>query len=386
MSRIQTVVFAFLAVNFLLGAISLLAARGERPAPALRWWGWGTLIYAAGLFIAMLRSAPEATALTLGNALIAWFPIIAIEGVLENTDFRLNRRWAYGALAIAIAILIYANYYGDLGTASQSLINLIAPAVIAIATFVIGAYCLVRTPRLTAPAASIFLAGMMLLAAALSTLRIAFASNTASLASDADGIDLVISLFVIAQIGVAVACTLALFWIELVKMERVLAKFDFTDVLTEVPNRRAIMRQFREAESQAVRNGTNFALLILDIDNFGQINDRYGHAIGDEVLRHVAGSLARTRRAGDALGRVSGEEFVMLLNGSRANAESAAERLRTDAQEVGFDCRGVKLSIKLNRGLAMFPEDGVDWDQLFAEADKRLRNSKRDGHNRVTAA
>jgi diguanylate cyclase (GGDEF)-like protein len=386
MSRAQTVVFALLVVNFLLGCLCLAVARGARPTSALKWWGWGSLIFAAGLSVAMFRLAPEAMALTLSNLLIAWSPIIAVEGVLVNTDFHLNRRWVYGALATVLAILIYANHIGNLGAASQSLINLIAPSTVAIITFAIAAYCLVRTPRPAAPAAVLFLAGSLLFGAALSTLRIAFASNTASLASDADGVDQVISLFVVGQIVVAVASTMAMLWIELRRIEVILARFDFTDALTELPNRSAIMRQFHEEESRAVRHGSHFALLILDVDNLRQVNDRHGHAIGDAVLRHVADSLARTRRAGDALGRVGGEEFVMLLNGPRTSAESAAERLRGQVQESAFDCRGVKMPIRVSGGLAMFPDDGVDWDQLFAVADKRVRVSKQNGRNRVTSS
>ena len=382
MSNAQTVVLALLIMHFLLGALCLAVARGVRTVPALRIWGWGLLIYAVGLVITMQRLVPAAVGLTLGNALIAWASIVSVEGVLANTTYRLNRRWAYGALAVVIAALVAGNFAGE----PRSLVNLSAPTAMAIGMFILGAYHLLRTPPAAARIAAMFLAGTMQLAIAVWILRTAFVWNIAIFSNDRNSIDLVISLFGIAQIVVAVACTMALFWIEVRKMEMVLTKVAFTDALTALPNRRAIMERFKEEESQAVRHGNKFALLILDIDHFKQFNDRYGHLTGDAVLRHVADRLAEARRAGDGLGRVGGEEFVMLLLGDLAIAQGAAERLRLKVQESTFDCRGATLSVTVSGGLAMFPADGVDWDQLFAEADRRLYVSKKNGRNRVTSS
>ena len=382
MSRAQIVVLVLLIMHFLLGALCLAVARGERPVPALRLWGWSLLIYAAGLVITLQRLVPAAVGLALGNALIAWAPIIAVEGVLAHTNFQVNRRRAYGALGVVIVILIYGNSFAE----PRSLINLIAPATIAVGMLVLGAHRLLSTPPPAARAAAMFMAGTMLLAVAVWILRVAFVWGVAGFSNDRDIIDVVNSLFAIAQMVVAAAGTMAMFWIEVRKLEMVLTKVAFTDTLTELPNRRAIMQRFKEEESQAVRHGKQFALLILDIDHFKQFNDRYGHLTGDAVLRHAADCLAKARRAGDALGRVGGEEFVMLLIGDLAVAQGAAERLRAQVQERTFDCRGETLSVTVSGGLAMFPTDGVDWDQLFAVADKRVYLSKRDGRNRVTSS
>ena len=381
MSRAQTLVLALLVIHVLLGALCLAVARGERKVPALRLWGWGLFIYAIGLVITMQRLTPPALAFTVGNALIAWAPIIAVEGVLANTDFRLDRRWSYGALAAVIAALIYGNTIAETGT----LINLFAPSAIAIGVFIYGAFRLLRSPPQSARTAAIFLSGTMLIAVSVWIMRTAFIWNVAVITNDRDSIDLVISLFAIAQIVVAVACTMALFWIEVRKMEMVLTSVALTDALTEVPNRRAILKQFKEEESQAVRHGTQFGLLILDVDHFKRVNDRYGHLTGDAVLRHVAECLSNARRAGDSLGRVGGDEFVMLLIGDLTVAQGAAERLRLQVQSSGFECRGETLSVTVSGGLAMFPADGVDWDSLFGKADRRLYESKQNGRNRVTS-
>ena len=381
MSRAQTVVLALLAMHLLLGALCLAVARGERQVPSLRLWGWGLLIYAVGLVITMQRVLPPALAFTVGNSLIAWAPIIAVEGMLVNTDARLDRRWSYGALAAVIALLIYGNSF----EVPRTLINHCAPIMIAVGMFVYGAFRLLRSPPPAARTAAMFLAGTMLIAVSVWIMRTAFIWNIAVITNDRDSIDLVISLFAIAQLVVAVACTMALFWIEVRKMEMVLTTVAFTDALTGVPNRRAILKQFKEEESKAVRHGTQFGLLLLDIDHFKRFNDRYGHLTGDAVLRHVADCLARARRAGDSLGRVGGEEFVMLLSGDLAVAQGAAERLRLQIQESVFVCRDETLSVTVSGGLAMFPGDGVDWDKLFAVADRRLFDAKQNGRNQMAS-
>ena len=382
MSRQQTLVLALLIMHVLLAVLCLAVARGERKMPALRLWGWGLLIYAVGLSLTLQRFTPTALAMILGNALIAWAPIVTVEGVLANTVVRMDRRWWYGALGVVISVLIYGNMVGE----PRLLINICAPTIIAIGAFAYGAYHLFRTPPAAAVRAAMFLGATMLLAVAVWIMRTAFIWNIAVITNDRDSIDLVISLFAIAQIVVAVACTMTLFWIEVRKMEMVLTTVAFTDALTEVPNRRAILKQFKEEESQAVRHGTQFGVLVLDIDHFKLFNDRYGHLTGDAVLRHVAECLARARRAGDSFGRVGGEEFVMLLRGDKATSQGAAERLRLQVQEHPFEYRGEALSVTVSGGLAMFPGDGVDWDRLFGEADKRLYASKQAGRNRVTSA
>ncbi|MBL8524515.1 MAG: GGDEF domain-containing protein [Betaproteobacteria bacterium] len=382
MTRAQTVVLALLLMHYLLGILCLLVARGERRAPSLRYWGWSLLLYSTGLLITLQRVIPAPYSLTLGNTLIAWAPIFAAAGVMANTPGHVAMRWAYGGLGATIAVLIGFNFFAD---EWRTLANLTAPSVIAIVLFVYSAAWLLLRPPVQAKGAAHFMAAFMLIAVGVWLLRIAFVWNIARVTNDRDSVDLIISLFGIAQIVIAVACTMALFWIEVRKMEMTLTHVALTDSLTELPNRRAVLERFKETESQAVRHGSSFALLILDIDHFKQFNDRYGHATGDRVLKHVADCLSRARRAGDFLGRIGGEEFVMLLNGDRQTAINAADRLRTQVQEGALAITDDVLSVTVSGGLAMFPADGVDWDQLFAVADRRLYKAKQDGRNRVVA-
>src|SRR5512146_2109057 len=92
MSRAQTLVFALLALHVLLGGLCLVIARGEHKSPALRWWGWGLLVYAGGLLATILGIwIPRAFALTLGNSLITLAPVLCAMGVLAHTRYDLPR-------------------------------------------------------------------------------------------------------------------------------------------------------------------------------------------------------------------------------------------------------------------------------------------------------
>jgi len=127
-------------------------------------------------------------------------------------------------------------------------------------------------------------------------------------------------------------------------------------------------------------------MAIFDIDHFKQVNDRHGHAVGDEVLRGVADALASSKRGEDVLARIGGEEFLVLLAEQGADgARDAAERLRRAAGEAEVRAGDQAVHVTLSGGVALFPSDGADWDHLFAAADRRLYAAKRDGRDRLEA-
>lgn len=157
-----------------------------------------------------------------------------------------------------------------------------------------------------------------------------------------------------------------------------------TDELTRLPNRRHFLALAEVALTQALKQGAPLALAGIDIDHFKRINDTYGHAVGDVILQRTAHALRMALRPGDAIGRIGGEEFLVLLKGAaRDEAVSAAERLRIAV--AGIDCSDVtpdlKLSISL--GVAARGERVVRLEQLCKEADDALYRAKANGRNRV---
>jgi diguanylate cyclase len=128
------------------------------------------------------------------------------------------------------------------------------------------------------------------------------------------------------------------------------------------------------------------ALLVIDADNFKDINDRHGHDQGDEALRIIANAIRSAVRGGDLVGRMGGEEFGVFLPGaSEISARAVAERIRTAVCRSDFRPRGRACPLSVSVGCASFDRP-VGFSELFRTADERLYMAKRAGRNRVIAA
>ena len=383
MSRAQTLVLALLALHLLLGGLCLAISRGEHKSRALRWWGAGLLAYAAGLLVTMAGAfVPRALALTLGNTLIAFSSAFCVMGVLAHTPSRLNRAAVGLGLGATAAALAFANVTGY----RQLLVNMGAPTVIAAALFLYGAWAIsARGPR-DARAAGQFLGGILVLAVATWLGRIVAMVAVMDGTNDRERVDLVVSLFAIAQMVNGVAATLALIWIDVRLMQAELSRVAHTDALTGLPNRREVRRRFHEEASRAARHGQRFAVVLLDVDHFKQVNDEHGHAVGDTVLQGIASLLNASKRNEDVLGRIGGEEFfVLLAQQTREGAVEAADRLREALRSSELEGGPGGLRLTVSGGVALYPDDGAHWDPLFAAADRRLYAAKRAGRDRVEA-
>ncbi len=152
-----------------------------------------------------------------------------------------------------------------------------------------------------------------------------------------------------------------------------------TDPLTELPNARGfyMMLEQRIAEGQRM-NKESLAVLSMDIDNFKQINDQYGHAIGDRVLASVAGVIRKELRQMDILTRYAGDEFVTIMPmASTIMALSVGERVRAAVEAHRYTVRaGVKVELGVSLGVACFPEDGETTEELLTAAARRMQRDK----------
>ena len=156
-----------------------------------------------------------------------------------------------------------------------------------------------------------------------------------------------------------------------------------TDELTGLMNRRALTTHAEQTLRRAQRFDQPMALLMVDIDHFKRINDTYGHAAGDAVLRHVAAVLSHALRAGDRLGRVGGEEFVAVLEQADADAAAlAAERMRAAVEHSPMAWGQGSLGLTISIGLAT-REPGDLAEPLIARADAALYRAKAAGRNTV---
>jgi diguanylate cyclase len=158
-----------------------------------------------------------------------------------------------------------------------------------------------------------------------------------------------------------------------------------TDGLTCVLNRRAFTEIVEGYLKRAGRASapSNGALLVIDVDHFKAINDRFGHDSGDEALKLIASTISATVRETDLVGRMGGEEFCVFIPGRPTDdIRAVAERIRLAVNETRFVARGEPYHLSVSVGGVVF-DDGVSFGDLYRGADERLYCAKREGRNRV---
>jgi diguanylate cyclase (GGDEF)-like protein len=182
-------------------------------------------------------------------------------------------------------------------------------------------------------------------------------------------------------------CVQLIFAMAKAKLYRELDKRSRTDGLTGLSRRGPFEERLREEIARARSFRTTFSILMIDIDHFKNLNDTYGHQVGDEVLKTVSQRLREGIYETDVIARYGGEEFVCLLPRSQAvglkvKAERIRERVASEAFVIGLEAVNVTISI----GIAHFPHDGDTPEAVLAAADRAMYAAKAAGRNCVIEA
>jgi diguanylate cyclase (GGDEF)-like protein/PAS domain S-box-containing protein len=165
---------------------------------------------------------------------------------------------------------------------------------------------------------------------------------------------------------------------------KALEKMVTQDALTGVLNRREFDRRMAWQIEEAMRYGMALSLIYMDIDHFKQINDRYGHLVGDEVLKNFAQLISKRLRGSDSFARIGGEEFAIILpHTERSHAAEVAEALRKDIENSMFNDVG---RVTASFGVVQLDNTFDTSSTLLRKADKALYDSKSAGRNRVTVS
>ena len=159
------------------------------------------------------------------------------------------------------------------------------------------------------------------------------------------------------------------------------------DALTALPNRKLFDDRLQTALARARREQEHLALLYIDLDTFKQVNDTLGHGVGDRLLHEVAQRITGCVRESDTVGRMSGDEFVVLLTAIKltSHAMTVAKKIRTALQQP-FVLDGHSLHITASIGIAVYPEHGAEGQHLIREADHAMYGAKKLGGNRCVMA
>lgn len=185
--------------------------------------------------------------------------------------------------------------------------------------------------------------------------------------------------FLVSYVGMFYAVALVLSGMRL--QVRQISRLALTDPLTGLGNRRALREQLKREVRRAARYNTPLSIVVIDLDGFKAVNDRYGHLRADDLLRRLAQALRRSSRESDFPARLGGDEFVMVLpQTARPEAIRVAERIRANAEDLSL-LEGVTMTASV--GVATFPRDGIGGQELLDAADRAMYRAKYAGGNRV---
>jgi diguanylate cyclase (GGDEF)-like protein len=186
-------------------------------------------------------------------------------------------------------------------------------------------------------------------------------------------------------LSLTVLFILGAFGHRLVGLLRQLSQLTFHDALTGLPNRRLLEDRLDQAIARATREKRRVSLLFIDLDKFKPINDQYGHAVGDWLLKQAAERMRECLRISDTAARMGGDEFVVLLPDVEKSdaAVTVAEKIRKELLLPFVRDDGTELKISSSIGVAFFPDNADDASELLRLGDEAMYQAKNSGRNTV---
>jgi diguanylate cyclase (GGDEF)-like protein len=189
------------------------------------------------------------------------------------------------------------------------------------------------------------------------------------------------SQYINLSLSIIHLCSLAISNSRLFEQVHILA---ITDSLTSLFNRRHFYELAEKEYLRSKRYHHPFSMMMLDIDYFKQVNDQYGHIVGDQVLKHIASLCQKNIRQVDLIGRFGGEEFIFLLpETSKENAKKFAERLVKIIFDTPLKLDSKQINVSVSVGVASFEENDLPFEEIIRRSDDALYEAKRKGRNRV---
>jgi diguanylate cyclase (GGDEF)-like protein len=361
-------------VTALLGILLLFAWRHDRVV-ALAWWGAAYLVGA----LAVCLWAIGASASALPTSLPAAVLFVACGMTWNAARIFHNRPVLWPAMLAGTAIWLAACTLPGFPPAG--------PSRFVLASVIIALYSFLTTAELWRERRRSLVVKPALFAPALHGLVFLFPIAVASLVPEKSGLITLatawLAAFILEMLLYAVGT--AFLVLELAK-ERTLRAHKsaaLTDPLTGLFNRRGLIEAARElAEKHARKAGKPIAVLAFDLDHFKSINDRFGHALGDDVIKLFAATANSSLRLTDFVVRLGGEEFAAIMPGTLEDGMVVAERIRAAFEAAGRTVSGRFVGATVSVGVASH-ETAANIDALLARADAALYAAKANGRNRV---
>ena len=363
-------------VSAMCTLITFMLWRINRDMAGVFPWFLAALANTAGFFVAFPfagRGGVEQYLTAVNNSLALIGAALLLEGALQFRGHLSPRRWRFGLLLIPLFIAVA--WVFRLEPVARHLAHdvLSAPLMLAVA--------LVMVWRTNGPAFRVYglaalfpaLVGLVLLYRGWWALRVTLDPSLSIDAPRAIAFLVVMLCLMGWTFGITVACY---FRAHLSTLQLAIE-----DVLTGLPNRRYIDETLRRTLRRAKRHAEHFAVLLVDLNDFKQVNDRFGHQAGDALLVEVARRLRGFLREADFAGRLGGDEFLVIVHGvgDGVSARSARERLRA-ALDGPLEACGESVAVRVAVGVALWPAQGESADALMRVADADMYVDKT-GHS-----
>ncbi len=379
---IRTLALTSLILCVLLGVGSFVFARVHQSFRGFYQLGIGYFSFACGFILIALRwHIDDFISIVLANFFIVFGLTLLIIGILKFLHYPKQGFIILSSIALVIFFMLFLYFtYGDENTSAR---------IIIVSVFISGQsfFAAYKTYRHVNPFGRVFtrflafsclFCGVTFLARTIITITSAPIDNF----MDAGYVH---GLSMIAMQLLVISSCLSLSWSAGQELAEKLEIQATIDSLTNLYNRRAF-EEFAEKEiNRAQREQTPFAIILMDIDLFKQVNDIHGHQIGDEVLQEFSQRLTDSLRPYDIVARYGGEEFMLLLpDTDKETAVTIAEKLRVKIAQPVFDVEtSPRLEVTASFGVTSIKGTDIDWQKLVGEADHALYEAKNNGRNQV---
>ncbi|WP_229211386.1 MULTISPECIES: GGDEF domain-containing protein [unclassified Duganella] len=374
MLNLDTLLLVQVCVTLLTTALLVASACYTGSPPELRWWALGNLVVSVGLAMANLDGLPVILNMVVGYGVMAFGLGLVLRGLRVHCSDTLSWR---GVAVITVLALLVSTYF-----------SLIMPSLRARLCFSGFYFALLNWLCAVTIARHGGWRGIIISVIGFSVLGLALFVRGVHMLFHGDPADVPSSLVMgvsmlvipLAQVCIAFGLILMVMW----RYAERLRRLSTLDALTGALNRAGLEIHGKRVALRAQRGRRSLAVIMIDVDFFKTINDTYGHPVGDEVLRHLAGILKLELRPYDLLARFGGEEFVLVLDGSDLpSATKVAERLRAriELELVEIDALSVRYTASV--GVVSSDQHGYDLIGLISAGDAAMYEAKRAGRNRV---
>ncbi|NTJ11750.1 GGDEF domain-containing protein [Rhizobium lusitanum] len=373
---LRTIYFIVAVSCFVLGILQLAAYATGRFERWPLWWGLSNLLVGVGSFLVALRNLVSySVSIDGGNIVTVAGYMLMFFSVRVFSGRALDQRYFW--LAILLVSVPVVLIVSDPSAVSARLLYVSVICCLCDLAVAREAIIIARRERLYSAA---LLVGLYICTAAIFAARSILAATGEIGGPDPFGSSAIHSWMAVSAVAFIMLRSMAMVLMAAERSRNQLTELAHRDPLTGALNRGGLAQHLPALGSQPV------SLLIIDIDHFKQLNDRHGHAAGDDILRLFASVSRSIMRSHDLLARQGGDEFLAVLkNVSGEDAVVIAERIRLAFAAAVLQRPDLAIFPTLSIGVAARGEGGGDFERLTQKADEALYRSKREGRNRVEA-